>query len=247
MSNEVSTINYSLNDMQIMAESIARSGLFGMKTPDQALALMLVAQAEGMHPATVTQDYDIIQGKGCRKSHSVMARFQKAGGTVQWHELTDTIADATFSHPSGGSLRMSWTLKMAQDAKLTGKDNWKNYPRAMLRARVIAEAIRAVYPAALGGMLLAEEAQDLPPDAMQFAPKKVNPDTGEIEAILFDVTAALNAVEASESKEALQEVWKTEGAKAVAAKDKSGHAMLKAAVVEKKATFEIPVIEAEAA
>lgn len=181
MSN-VALVNHSLSDMQVMSESIARSGLFGMKTPDQALALMLVAQAEGMHPATVTQDYDIIQGKACRKSHSVMARFQQTGGKVEWHELTDRLADATFSHPSGGKLRMSWTWQQAESAKLTGKDNWRNYPRAMLRARLIAEAIRAVYPAALGGMLLAEEAQDMPFESAHVPERVIDPSTGEIKA-----------------------------------------------------------------
>jgi hypothetical protein len=150
------------NDMQQMADTIARSGLFGMKNYEQALALMLVAQAEGQHPATITQEYDIIQGKAARKTHSVLARFQQMGGAVEWHELTDATADATFSHKSGGKLRMIWTFDQAKKAGLTGKDNWKNYPRAMLRARCIAEGVRAVYPAALGGMLVSEEAQDLP-------------------------------------------------------------------------------------
>jgi hypothetical protein len=163
-------------DVQGMAQAIAKSGLFGMKTPDQALALMLVAQAEGQHPATITQDYDIIQGKAARKTHSVLARFQQMGGTVEWHELSDAIADATFAHKSGGKLRMTWTFDQAKKAGLTGKDNWKNYPRAMLRARCIAEGIRAVYPAALGGMMVSEEAQDLPPSE----PKQIDPHTGEI-------------------------------------------------------------------
>ncbi len=149
-------------EMQSMASAIAKSGLFGMKSSDQALALMLVAQAEGQHPATITQDYDIIQGKATRKTHSVLARFQAAGGSVAWHSLTAEIADATFSHPQGGSLRMVWTIQQAKAAGLAGKDNWKNYPRAMLRARCIAEGVRAVYPAAIGGMLVAEEAHDLP-------------------------------------------------------------------------------------
>lgn len=153
---------YGIKDLQVMSEAVAQSGLFGMKTWQQALALMLVAQAEGQHPATITQDYDIIQGKACRKTHSVLARFQQAGGRVEWHQLTEAIADATFSHASGGSLRMAWTFDQAKKAGLTNKDNWKNYPRAMLRARVIAEGVRAVYPAAIGGMLIAEEAQDLP-------------------------------------------------------------------------------------
>lgn len=154
---------YSVRDMGTMADAIARSGLFGMKSPDQALALMLVAQSENRHPATITQDYDIIGGKACRKTHSVMARFQQMGGKVEWHALSEVEADATFSHPAGGSLRIKWTIEQARKASLIGKDNWKNYPRAMLRARCIAEGVRAVYPAAIGGMLLAEEAQDTAP------------------------------------------------------------------------------------
>lgn len=157
---------YGMSDMTQMAEAVASSGLFGMKSWQQALALMLVAQAEGQHPATITQDYDIIQGKATRKTHSVLSRFQQMGGKVEWHELSDTVADATFSHPSGGSLRIKWTFEMAKKAKLTGKDNWQNYPRAMLRARVIAEGVRAIYPAAIGGMLVAEEARDMEPKDM---------------------------------------------------------------------------------
>lgn len=186
MSNELSTIAHSLNDMQVMAESIARSGLFGMKTSDQALALMLIAQAENSHPATITQDYDIIQGRAARKTNSVLARFQKSGGRVEWHELTETKADATFSHPQGGSLRMTWTIQQAQKANLMGKDNWKNWPRSMLRARCIAEAVRAVYPAAIGGMLLTEEAQDLDASrqTLDHAEKTIDTATGEISAAL---------------------------------------------------------------
>jgi hypothetical protein len=174
----VSTALIPFQEVRGMAEAIARSGLFGMKTPDQALALMLVAQAEGQHPATITQEYDIIQGRAARKTHSVLARFQSAGGSVQWHELTDAIADATFSHKAGGSLRMTWTFEQATKAGLTGKDNWKNYPRAMLRARCIAEGVRAVYPAALGGMLVSEEVQDMPASDMPI--KTIDQQTGEI-------------------------------------------------------------------
>lgn len=150
-----------LDEVERMAGAFAKAGLFGFKTADQALALMLVAQAEGQHPATIAQDYDIIQGRAARKTHSVLARFQAAGGKVDWQSLSDTEAVAVFSHPQGGSLRMCWTFEQAKKAGLTGKDNWKNYPRAMLRARCIAEGVRAVYPGAIGGLLVAEEAQDM--------------------------------------------------------------------------------------
>lgn len=158
---------HSFEDMERMANVLAQSGLFGVKNATQALALMLVSQAEGEHPMSVAGDYDIIQGKGTRKTHSVLARFQAMGGKVEWHELSHTRAEATFSHPKGGSLRIDWTIEQAKQAGLTGKDNWKGYARAMLRARLIAEGVRAVYPAAIGGWQVPEEAMgpqlDAPP------------------------------------------------------------------------------------
>jgi hypothetical protein len=152
---------YELNQIRDMAGAIAQSGLFGIKTKAQAYALLLIADAEGLHPATVAQDYDVIQGRPARKTHSVLARFQQAGGSVEWQELTEQRAAAKFTHPRGGSVVIEWTIEMAKRARLTGKDNWTMYPRAMLRARCIGEGVRAVYPAALGGSLLVEEAQDL--------------------------------------------------------------------------------------
>ena len=50
-------------EMQSMAQALAVSGLFGFKRPEEAMALMLVAQAEGRHPAIVARDYHIINGK----------------------------------------------------------------------------------------------------------------------------------------------------------------------------------------
>lgn len=166
---------HSFDEMERMAAVLAQSGLFGVKNPTQALALMLVAQAEGEHPMSVAGDYDIIQGKGTRKTHSVLARFQAMGGKVDWHELTHTRAEATFSHPKGGSLRLDWTIEQAKQAGLTGKDNWKGYARAMLRARLIAEGVRAVYPAAIGGWQVPEEAMGPQLDAPPPTEKHMGP------------------------------------------------------------------------
>jgi hypothetical protein len=58
-------------------------------------------------------------------------------------------------------------------------------------------------------------------------------------ATQFDVTAALNAVAACKTTEALQAAWQKFGALAVAAQDKGGHAALKDAVKERKAELEV--------
>jgi hypothetical protein len=211
------------NDLQQMGVALAKSGLFGMKTPEQAIALMLVAQAEGQHPATIAQDYDIIQGKATRKTHSVLARFQAAGGKVEWHTLTGMVADATFSHPQGGALRMEWTIAQAKLAGLTGKDNWKNYPRAMLRARCIAEGVRAVYPAAIGGMLVAEEAQDMTPSVRHM---------GEADVAASDPQSWIAKAVATTTDEDAATVWADGGKALASAKDREGYAALKAAVID---------------
>ncbi|MBK8184838.1 MAG: hypothetical protein IPK63_18925 [Candidatus Competibacteraceae bacterium] len=147
-------------DMERMAAVIAQSGLFGVKNQNQAMALMLLAQAEGMHPATAARDYHVIQGKPALKADTMLARFQAAGGKVDWNEYTDTAVSGTFCHPSGGKVKIEWTFEMAKRANLAGKDLWKQYPRAMLRARVISEGIRTVYPGVLSGMYTPEEVRD---------------------------------------------------------------------------------------
>lgn len=143
-----------------MAKAITKSGLFGIKSPEQAVALMLVAQSEGRHPASVASEFDIIQGRPALKSQAALARFQAAGGKIQWVERTDSKASAKFSHAQGGELLVEWTIEQARDAGLTNKQTWKQYARAMLSARVVAEGVRACYPACLNGVYLAEEVQD---------------------------------------------------------------------------------------
>lgn len=154
---------YSVSDMKLMASAMAGTGMFGFKKPDEAFALMLIAQAEGKHPATVAQEYDVIQNRPALKSMAALARFQHAGGSIQWHTRTDVEASATFSHPKGGDLRISWTMERATKAGLTGKDNWRKFPAQMLSARVVSEGVRACFPACLNGMYVSEEVQDFEP------------------------------------------------------------------------------------
>jgi hypothetical protein len=159
-------------DVQTMAIAVAKSGLFGMKTPEQALALMLVAQSEGLHPARAALEYHIIQGRPSLKADAMLSRFQNAGGKVQWKSYTDADVTGVFSHPSGGEVSIQWTFEMATKAGLTKNPTWKQYPRAMLRARCISEGIRTVYPGVSVGIYTPEEVQDFAPQVTQQQPER---------------------------------------------------------------------------
>jgi hypothetical protein len=145
---------------KLMAEAIAKSKLFGIQTAEQALALGLLCQAEGRHPAEAARDYHIINGKPSLKSEAMLARFQQAGGKVEWHEYTHEAVSGTFTHPQGASLKVSWTMQDATRAGLTGNPTWKKFPRQMLKARCISEAVRGIFPGVLSGLYAPEEVQE---------------------------------------------------------------------------------------
>jgi hypothetical protein len=152
--------SFNMSDLERMATAIAKGGLFGSNDPNAVLTLCLLAQAENKHPALIMQDFHIIQGKPAKKADAMLRDFVSAGGKVEWHTLDDTIADATFSHPYGGTVRIDWTMKRAQTAGLA-TPMWKKYPRQMLRSRVISEGVRTVYPGATSGLYETEEVKDI--------------------------------------------------------------------------------------
>ena len=151
------------NEIENMAIAVSKSKLFGISTPEQAMSLMILCQAEGLHPGIAMRDYHLIQGRPALKADAMLARFQQAGGKVEWKEYTDEKVTGVFSHPQGGTLELSWTLAKAKSIGIANKDNWKNYPRAMLRARVVSEGIRSVYPGCVVGVYTPEEVQDFTP------------------------------------------------------------------------------------
>jgi hypothetical protein len=139
---------------------MANSGLFGFKTKQEAMSIMMIAQAEGKHPATAARDYDVINKKLAKRAEAMMRDFMEGGGRVKWNALTDELADATFSHPQGGEVRISWDMARALQAGLSTKENWRKYPRQMLRNRTVSEGVRTVWPLATSGMYERGEVED---------------------------------------------------------------------------------------
>ncbi len=159
--NALTVINpppsFSMTDIERVAEAIAKGGLFGSRDPFAVLTLCLLAQAEGQHPAVVFRDYHIIGGKPAKKAEAMLRDFLTAGGKIEWHRLDDECADATFSHPAGGSARISWDAARVAKAQLGGNAMHKKYPRQMLRSRTISEGVRTVFPGATSGLYVPDE------------------------------------------------------------------------------------------
>lgn len=175
-------------DVRAVAESVAKSGLFkGFERPDAAFALMMLCQAEGLHPIVAVRRYDVIQGRPAMKADAMLADFLKAGGEVEWHELSGEKVSASFSGPGCKKpVTITWTIEDARRAGLANKDNWKNFPRAMLRSRVVSEGVRTVMPGVVAGVHSPEEVMDF--DAPPPPPTYIPPP--ETQAKLAAVSAA---------------------------------------------------------
>lgn len=183
---------FAMGDIEKMAGALVKSRLFGIETIEQAVTLMLVAQSEGLHPAMAARDYHIIQGRPSMKADTMMARFQQAGGKVEWQDYTDIKVSGLFSHPqSPKPVLIEWTFEQAKRIGLASKDNWRKYPRQMLRARVISEGVRTVYPAIASGIYSSEEVQDFEPRGQ--AAGSVGEITGKQRSIVAETAAQIRA------------------------------------------------------
>jgi hypothetical protein len=165
MANEAMILQYTLSDIEKMAAAIAVSKMFGVKTKEEAIALMLVAQAEGRHPVLAARDYHVIEGKPSLKADIMLSRHQLSGGTIKWLEISDAAVVAEFSStmcPTPVVIR--WDTERAKKAGLTGKSTWLKYPQQMLTARVISEGVRKTNPQVIAGFYTPEEVVDFEPE-----------------------------------------------------------------------------------
>ena len=171
-----------MDQMQAIAKSLVASKMFGFKTEAEAMSIMLIAQAEGRSPALAARDYHVIQGRPALKAEALLARFQQEGGVVEWEVYTDAKVSGWFSHPKAcpKPVLIEWTFDMAKRIGLANKDNWRNYPRAMLRSRVVGEGVRATYPGVAVGLYTVDEAID---DVQE---KNITPSAGVVEVLSED-------------------------------------------------------------
>lgn len=149
-------------ELQVMADNVYQSGMFGLKNKNQVYTLMLIAQSEGTHPIDAVQQYNVINGLPAMKTLEKHTRFNKSGGKLKWLETTDKIAKAEMSHPSyDGKYISEFTIEEAQAMGLTGRDNWKKMPKKMLMARCLSFGINAIAPDCLGNVkYTVEDLQD---------------------------------------------------------------------------------------
>jgi hypothetical protein len=152
----------TIDNVWMMAEHVAASKLFpNVNTPQQAFTLMMLCQADGMHPMHALRRYHIIQGRPTMRSDAVQAEFQADGGRIEVLRSDEKEARALFSHPrhQPKPVEMGYTIDQARNAGLTA-GTWKTHPADMLWARLVTKGVRRVHPGIVVGISTPEDIQD---------------------------------------------------------------------------------------
>ena len=161
----------SFAELLEMSETIAGAeGLVPrhVRTPRHAAVLIMRGAELGLKPMESLGGLHLIEGR-VTLSADTMLRVAIAGGVrVSYPDFTPERVTVELTRAGWEtSFRCTWDLEMARRAGLAGRQNWKKFPRAMLRARAVAEAVRAYCPDLLSGTYLPEE---LPPERIEVAP-----------------------------------------------------------------------------
>ena len=185
-----------LKAVERLGEMIATSGMFGCTKIEQGQVLALQCMTERKAPLEMAKTYHVIEGKLSMRADAMLAKFQLSGGTVKWTKRDDKVVEATFTL-RGNSLPFRATLEefvangvaTGRDGKL--KDNWRKFPRQMLTARVVSEAVRLLAPEVVFGVYTPEELQDAGTAAPAPEIKTVTPVTETPNADLTKLEAIL--------------------------------------------------------
>lgn len=131
--------------------------------PGNVLVAMQMGLEVGLQPLQALQNIAVINGRAAIWGDAMLA-LVKTHVSFEWidEKYNPTIKAAICTVKRKGQPEQVRTFSEddAKKARLWEKDIWKAYPQRMLQMRARAFALRDVFPDAIKGLAMAEEAQD---------------------------------------------------------------------------------------
>ena len=136
------------HDLMALARTLLETGFLpqAIKTPGQALAIILTGQEMKLGPMQSLRSIGIINGKPVLAADLQLALFHRDGGLSKWETLTDEEAVLWLKHPNGVEHTQTFTMDMAAQAELDKNPGrtYQKFPQAMLRSRAITWGLKAI-------------------------------------------------------------------------------------------------------
>ena len=126
----------------------------GIKTPEQAVAIILKGREIGVPPMQALSHIHVINGKPTLSAELMLAQILKYHPRTKISYPERSGERCTIKVQREGSEPSTFTFSMT-DAELAGvtkNSTWQKYPRAMLHARCVSEMARSLFPDAIAGV-----------------------------------------------------------------------------------------------
>jgi len=154
--------NLTVRDMLQLGSSLVGTGFLPatIKTPEQAMAIMLKGQELRVPPMYSLSNIVIVQGKPSCSAELMLALIQRDFGqrAVRVKDSTDQSCTVEYRLDGWDDIQSyAFTIQQAEQAGLFKNAVWKSYPAAMLRARCISAVARMAFPGSIGGMYVPGE------------------------------------------------------------------------------------------
>lgn len=164
------------------AQFVSMSALSGVDTVEDAMLVMLYGIELGFPMIASTQYIHLIKDKSGRKKPTISARglislARQKGAEIHLPDPGKVEDEATVRirrSPNHEWREYTYTWGMAEDAGLTGKNNWRNYPQQMLINRAVSMAIGFECSDMVHGLYQVEEIDpDITVDPVSGEPQDV--------------------------------------------------------------------------
>lgn len=143
--------------LQKVGAGLFKSGMFpNAKNEFGAFAIVQYGAELGIGPMMSLKNINIISGQIAVNGQLMLSLAIRSGVAFRVIEESDTGCKIEFKRGDITYLA-EFTKKDADNAGLTGKDNWKKYPKDMYYWRCVAKGVRRVAPDAVMGLYTPDE------------------------------------------------------------------------------------------
>lgn len=158
----------TLNEAVAFARVAYASGTTQAKSPEQAAMIIVRALELGIPVGSALTSMNVINGKVCMPADLQVGLVKARRDVCEYFRLVSVDdAAATFETLRRGDpepTRLTFTIAEAERAGLPQRnDNWKKYPRQMLKKRASAFLVRDVFPDLVAGLYDPDEMREVEP------------------------------------------------------------------------------------
>lgn len=167
-------VPHTYSEIYELSSAMHKSQMFGVKSPEQAMVVLMTGLELGFSPAQSFRSIHVINNKPALSADMMVAVCKSRPYLCKFFRLVESTDErATYeTHRVGepAPVSITFTIQDAEKAGLLSNAMWQKFRPQMLRARAASGLVRVVYSDLILGLYTDEEAREIPVEAAPTQP-----------------------------------------------------------------------------